>query len=463
MRTPLTTALAGLALLLAAGAAAVPRAPAPSAASARAFAIRVVVPSQSGAATPEIVSPPGAQQSLGGFAYPADGSVVSTGPITGSVASSTAAYSARARSTVEISSISLFRGELTVSDVTATSSVDVRNGKADGDLAGTAVSGLTALSQGYEAVPGLRVPLADWGYAITLAQGAQPTADGHRGFVTALEVTLTLEHAGLPAGTLIQIGYADASARAAPAPPPTTTRKATTTAPKTTTATTTAPEEPGSHPPPEVLNPPSGRGAEAHGGRLRLPDLRACRLLEHVRIPRARASAGTTVRTSSRRSARPSSRSRAARSSRSGGTTSAATACGSATPRGTSSTTRTSRRTRPLAVDGAHVEAGDVVGFVGRTVTPSTRRRISTSRSTRSDCCRSATTASSSRTSSSARGSASTTFVSPPARRGSRRSPSPATRPRRARSCSARPTSPASGLQPGALESALERAPNGRP
>ena len=107
------------------------------------FAIRVVVPSQSGAATPEIVSPPGAQ-SLGGFAYPADGSVVSTGPITGSVASSTAAYSARARSTVEISSISLFRGELTVSDVTATSSVDVRNGKADGDLAGTAVSGLTA-------------------------------------------------------------------------------------------------------------------------------------------------------------------------------------------------------------------------------------------------------------------------------------------------------------------------------
>ena len=57
------------------------------------------------------------------------------------------------------------------------------------------------------------MPLADWGYAITLAQGAQPTADGHRGFVTALEVTLTLEHAGLPAGTLIQIGHADASAR----------------------------------------------------------------------------------------------------------------------------------------------------------------------------------------------------------------------------------------------------------
>jgi murein DD-endopeptidase MepM/ murein hydrolase activator NlpD len=45
---------------------------------------------------------------------------------------------------------------------------------------------------------------------------------GFRGFVTALHVVLTAEHGGLPAGTEIRVGYADAAASApkpAPAPP----------------------------------------------------------------------------------------------------------------------------------------------------------------------------------------------------------------------------------------------------
>jgi murein DD-endopeptidase MepM/ murein hydrolase activator NlpD len=255
VRTPLTIALAGVSLLLAGGAGAEPSA-SPSAASARAFAVRIVVPGQTGGATAEIVAPPDAEQALAGFAFPADGSVVTTGAISGETSSSTTVDSAAGKAVVDVESVSLFRGEVTVSKVTAQSQANAKAGKGKGDLAGTAVAGLTALNQSYEAVPGLRVPLADWGAAVTLAQGAQPTSDGYRGFVTALEVTLTAEHGGLPAGSVIQIGYADATARAGVAPPPTTTRprKTTTTAP----TTTTTPDEGENGPPPEVRNPPPG-------------------------------------------------------------------------------------------------------------------------------------------------------------------------------------------------------------
>ena len=255
MRTPISIAFAGAALLLAAGAGAEPSA-SPSAASARAFAVRVVVPGQPGGATAEVVAPPAAEQALAGFAFPADGSIVSTGPITGVTTSSRGVDSAESKAVIDVSTVSLFRGEVTVSRITVQSGARAKAGAASGDLAGTAIVGLTALTQVYEPQPGLRVPLADWGYAITLAQGAQPTGDGYRGFATALEVTLTADHGGLPAGSAIQIGYADATARAAPAPaPPTTTRKRPTT---TTAPTTTIPAKLGRRPPPEVRDPPPG-------------------------------------------------------------------------------------------------------------------------------------------------------------------------------------------------------------
>jgi murein DD-endopeptidase MepM/ murein hydrolase activator NlpD len=66
------------------------------------------------------------------------------------------------------------------------------------------------------------VALGDWGYAVVLEQAVlweDGESTGYRGFVTGLHVYLTAEHGGLPAGSELLIGYAEAAARA-PAPPP---------------------------------------------------------------------------------------------------------------------------------------------------------------------------------------------------------------------------------------------------
>ena len=71
-----------------------------------------------------------------------------------------------------------------------------------------------------------KVTLGDWGQLTIGSAGrrhaARPTArKGYRGFVTELDVHLTADHGGLPAGSEIQIGYAEAAAQTAPpaAPP----------------------------------------------------------------------------------------------------------------------------------------------------------------------------------------------------------------------------------------------------
>jgi murein DD-endopeptidase MepM/ murein hydrolase activator NlpD len=72
-----------------------------------------------------------------------------------------------------------------------------------------------------------RVSLGDWGYALTLVRtetGGDPGTKGYHGTITALDVHLSADHGGLPAGTEIQIGYAEAAAQASP-PPATTASK----------------------------------------------------------------------------------------------------------------------------------------------------------------------------------------------------------------------------------------------
>jgi murein DD-endopeptidase MepM/ murein hydrolase activator NlpD len=66
------------------------------------------------------------------------------------------------------------------------------------------------------------VALGDWGSLTALAGGGSGSAaTGYRGSITALEIRLTADHGGLPAGTTILVGYAEVAARApAAAPPP---------------------------------------------------------------------------------------------------------------------------------------------------------------------------------------------------------------------------------------------------
>ena len=107
----------------------------------------------------------------------------------------------------------------------------------------TTVNGLRVGMRTVDVVAGATVAVSDWATLTIGAQADLPRLQPLRYWAAALELKLTRAHAGLPAGTLVLIGYAAANhppAKPPPPPPP-----ATTTAPVTTTTaaptTTTAP------------------------------------------------------------------------------------------------------------------------------------------------------------------------------------------------------------------------------
>ena len=183
-----------------------------SGSSARAYAIQVSVPGQTGAATPIATSPP--KDSVvftGGFDY---NHLVATGSANAS-ASAVSGTSANATATAEITGLNVFNGEITADSVVAQAHAQARAGAANGDIAGSTVNGLVALGQ--PVASGAGTALADWGSLTTVAGGASGTpATGYRGSVTALEIRLTADHGGLPAGTTILVGYAEVAAQAVP-------------------------------------------------------------------------------------------------------------------------------------------------------------------------------------------------------------------------------------------------------
>ena len=218
-------------LILAAGAGGSAAAPAPIS-SARAVAIQVIVPGQEGAIGGAVSAPPGAAVSGAGFAYPADGSVVSTGAFTARVSTSSMKLGSSASATVEVTSVSIFGGEITAGAVSAGASAAATAAAGTGDFPAAGVTGLVALGQEVAASPGNRAPLGDWGYADVVAQSPTPGsisgAPSYQGAMTALAISLTADHGGLPAGSRILLGYAEVAALGTnpvppPPPPPTTT------------------------------------------------------------------------------------------------------------------------------------------------------------------------------------------------------------------------------------------------
>src|ERR671937_918437 len=221
MRLPLVLAL-GSVLLLAGSAGASSKGSQPGA-TASAYGIRVVVPGQAGGSSTSVSAPPNASGSAGGFAYPSDGSAVTTGALTASASTSIAA-TAHSLATISVSSFSLFGGEVTASSITSRAASGTRGQSASGSLAGSSVTGLTVGGAAQTASPNGRVSLGDWGYAITLEQATVQGAGNsqtYRGYVTGLDVHLTSEHGGLPAGSEILVGYAETWVQAGtPAPKP---------------------------------------------------------------------------------------------------------------------------------------------------------------------------------------------------------------------------------------------------
>jgi murein DD-endopeptidase MepM/ murein hydrolase activator NlpD len=203
----------------------------PPVVSAGSFGVQVFVPGQpeaiaGGATAPGSVMTGAADA----FVYPADGSAVRTGALS----SSTYAEETAAQAVGDVLGISLFNGEITADSVAARAKAS----PTAFDAVGSAVTNLVLLGQGITPVANQRFPLGDWGYATTLEMTAEaPVADGMRNAratVTALRVVLVADHGGLPAGTDILIGHAEASSSA---PVPAETR--------TTTPPPTKPAKPG--------------------------------------------------------------------------------------------------------------------------------------------------------------------------------------------------------------------------
>jgi murein DD-endopeptidase MepM/ murein hydrolase activator NlpD len=206
--------------------------------AASAWAIRITIPGQASAGT-SIVSDSGTS-SGGAFTYPVDGSLVSAQTTTASATTSAQRF-AVAKAESDVTGLSLFGGEITADGVSARASAGTGFSGAGGNQLGSTVTNLVALGQ---PVTGTTTQLADWGTlaldTLTVDRSAPAGTRGYQGRVVELDVKLTAAHAGLPAGTEIQIGFAQAAVQTPP-PAPKVTTTATTTA---TTATSTTPTGP---------------------------------------------------------------------------------------------------------------------------------------------------------------------------------------------------------------------------
>jgi hypothetical protein len=224
--------LAGVCVAAASGAAAPVN---PAVVSASSFGITVVLPGQTGAPV-AAASAPGAASTgaADGFAYPEDGSAVRTGALSSSVfARPTGKASAQA--VTDVLAVSFFNGEITAEAVAGRASASA----AGADPNGAAITNLVVLGQPVTAAANQRIQLADWGFAVALEQAVDSSVAAGtrnaRAAVTALRVVLTTDHGGLPAGTEILVGHAEAAA-ATPAAP--------VEAPGTSTTITTPTEKP---------------------------------------------------------------------------------------------------------------------------------------------------------------------------------------------------------------------------
>ena len=188
------------------------------------YGIQIQIPGQTPILAGEHVSPPWEQSSDGAFGYPADGSIVRVATLNGRM--SVAGGGESVRSGVDLTKLSLFGGEITADAVVARAMATLAGSSGAADFGRSSVTNLEVVGQAVTPTAGLRIPLADWGHAVLLEQQQRPgksiRTPTYRAWVTVLDVWLDATHAGLPAGTRILIGYADALASAAPAntPPP---------------------------------------------------------------------------------------------------------------------------------------------------------------------------------------------------------------------------------------------------
>ncbi len=187
---------------------------APLPARSSAYGIKILLPNAEPIVAGAVSGPPSAYEKAGGFAYPADGSVVRASSV--SARASLGGGGARALAGSDLRSVALFGGEITADTVIARSTALASPGEVQSDYGATQITSLVVLGQPVSPSAELRVALGDWGHLTLLQAHERRFGRYQRGWVTVLDVQLDADHAGLPVGTRILVGYADATVRAQP-------------------------------------------------------------------------------------------------------------------------------------------------------------------------------------------------------------------------------------------------------
>ena len=192
--------------------------------TANAFLVRITIPGQDTVLIGGLEWPTSTTADVQSFQYPADGSVLSVGRSRAAVFAAPGAAAAT-QSFAEAIVVSLFNGEIVAGKVTASVSAGASARSAGADIGASEVQGLRALGRDLPSAAGT-MSLEDWGSLTVLSSDSGSRKAGPPGAqatVTALRISLTAEHGGLPAGSEIVIGNAQAVSVAdlsAPPPPP---------------------------------------------------------------------------------------------------------------------------------------------------------------------------------------------------------------------------------------------------
>jgi murein DD-endopeptidase MepM/ murein hydrolase activator NlpD len=218
-------ALACAALAVSAALASAAAPPTNAVTSASAAIVEIDVPGQSSVSLGDVDWPSKVSANVQSFVYPNDGSIVSVSGSQTNVSAQTG-RAAAAQAVSQASVVSLFGGEVVAGQITAQVSAGASPRSAGVDVSGSSVQGLRALGQDVSTTPGATASLADWGSLQVLSRSTE-SRRGHspaaHGSVVAVRVRITVAHGGLPAGSEIVIGTADATAVAVPSAGPVAT------------------------------------------------------------------------------------------------------------------------------------------------------------------------------------------------------------------------------------------------
>ncbi len=219
---------------------------------------RIVQPGLPDQVSLSVSTPPGSEQSVSGYVYPEDGSIVRIGS-GGARVTAQAGVSSSAQAGADGLAVSLFGGEITIDSFDIRASVAAGSANASGNVSQSTLSGLVALGQLITPSANAAVPLADWGSLEVLSSSietAQKPPRSAKASITGVRVKLVADHGGLPAGSAIEIASISAAAAVAPTALPVPVKPAVTRPPARPVVPQSAPREPGASipgAPPELV------------------------------------------------------------------------------------------------------------------------------------------------------------------------------------------------------------------